>query len=319
MSWNFNNLQGHLPGEVWESFVNHNAAAGVMIGFLFISLSYPVAHKVYMAKSEKYREKLKREQQLVVIQHTIEAVVLSLLFPPFTYLIFSANFEEQDLESFKLKTTTITTFGTIIALMYLLEVASRFANLRPLIAAHHLCAYFDLLLTLCFFTTANVRAVSLLGYFITYEALTFVGLIMYRLAPTHKLTRPTILAGMIVFGASRPFQFAWIVGIMVVNWEDLIIWQALLQLIFTLFFTTLQMYSLVIHFKLYKRCGELQKEAVGDQAYSKGKPKHNDMNTEQDLEGQHAVVNELPDETLKMSCLDDNDEDDLVVPEEHTC
>jgi predicted membrane protein len=72
------------------------------------------------------------------------------------------------------------------------------------------------------------------------------------------------LAGIIVFGISRPFQFVWIIGSLAFNWEELILWQALLQITFTVFFTTLQMYSLTIHLKLYKRCGEMQK-ASGNQ------------------------------------------------------
>lgn len=328
-SWNINNIEGHLPTEVWELFVNHNVAAGMLVGVLFLSLGYyPMAHKMYMAKSEKYREQLTRDQQLVVIQHTIEAVFLSLLFLPFTYVILSANFEEQDFESFKAKLTAITTFMATIILMYLIELASRFANLRGLIAAHHLCAYFDGALTAFFLSTANVKAASLLVYFITYEALTFFGLIMYRLAPTHKLTQPTILAGMIVFGTSRPIQFVWIIGSLVVTWKDVVIWQAVLQAIFTVLFTTLQIYSLTIHYKLYKRCGEMQKDSRNQ--YGKGsevlrfdeesivdvfelseafKSNHNDINEKEDIEaaGQQYdgdAVDELG-ETMKTNHTDE--------------
>lgn len=206
-TWSINNLDGHLPNQVWESFVNHHVAAGILLGILIISLSYPLIHQFYLKKSEHYREKLNREQQLVVLQHTVEALFLSVIFAPFTYVIFSANFEEQEFEPFRKKLTAITTFMATIIIMYLIELASRFSNLRPVVAAHHLCATMNGILTAFFLTTANVRAASLLVYFITFEAVTFYGLVMYRLVPSHKMTKPIILAGMLIFGLSRPIQF----------------------------------------------------------------------------------------------------------------
>lgn len=64
------------------------------------------------------------------------------------------------------------------------------------------------------------------------------------------------------------FQFAWIIGILATKWKDVVLWQGLLQDIFTVFFTILQTYSLIIHFKLFKRCGEMQKASQNQ--YSKG-------------------------------------------------
>ena len=53
------------------------------------------------------------------------------------------------------------TFMSIIMIMYLMEIASRFANLRPLVVAYHLCAYLNGVVTHFFFTTANVKAAPL--------------------------------------------------------------------------------------------------------------------------------------------------------------
>ena len=226
-NWSIHNLDGHLPSQVWETVMNHNVVSFSVLGILLVSFGYPLIHQIYLKYCQHYRNNLNRDQQLVVVQHTIEAVTLSILFAPFTYVILSANFEEQDFETFKTKLVAISAFMVVINGMYLIEIASRFASLRPLVAAHHLCATGASLLTIFFLTTATVRASTLLVYYITFEAITFVGLIMYRLAPTHSLTRPIIVAGMLIFGLSRPLQFVWIIGGLWVNWDDLVVWQKL--------------------------------------------------------------------------------------------
>jgi hypothetical protein len=93
-----------------------------------------------------------------------------------------------------------------------------------------------------------------LVYFITYEAVTFVGLIMYRLCPANRATRPIIVAGMLIFGLSRPVQIVWILTSLAVSWEHLVVWHAECQIILAFVFTALQLYSLNIHYSLYKKC-----------------------------------------------------------------
>ena len=252
--WSIHNIDTFLEEEDWQSFVNHHTAAGMMLGVFFITCSYPIIHKIYLAKSARYREELSSEQQLVVVQHTIQATFLSLIFGPLTYLILSLFFEEQDSqEQLSNKVAAIATFMFVVIMMYMVEIASRFSNLRPLVLAHHLCAYLDSIYPAFFLTTANVKASSLLVYFICYEALTFVGLVLYRLAPTSRWTRPTILAGMIVFGMSRPVQFAWIFGTLIASWDDISSGHAIFQMVLTTLFTVLQIYSLTIHWSLYKK------------------------------------------------------------------
>jgi hypothetical protein len=77
---------------------------------------------------------------------------------------------------------------------------------------------------------------------------------MYRLCPTHRLTKPTILAGVIVFGSTRSIQFIWIMAGLVTSWEHLVHWQAVFQIILTVVFTSLQLYTLTIHYMMYKKC-----------------------------------------------------------------
>lgn len=262
-TWSIRNIDNHLEGQVWESFATHNLGAGMLLGTMIISLSYMILHKIYIVKSPHYREQLGRGQQLVVLQHSVEAVFLGLIYVPYTYLTLSVFFQEQPLEVLGNKVTALGTFMTTIAIMYLIELASRFANPRPLVVAHHLCAVLQALLTAFLPTTAILKSAAVLNYFVTYEAITFVGLIMYRLAPTHKLTRPTILVGMIVFDMSRPVQFVWIIETLWLSWDNLVLWQAVLQIAMTVIFTLLQLYSINIHWKLYQKCGANKKGADG--------------------------------------------------------
>lgn len=252
--WSITNGDGHLPRLVWESFVDHYVAAGMMLGVAAVSLSYPVFHRIYLAKSSTYREALSQEQQLVVVQHSIEAFFLTLMFAPYTYIISSVFFESQPLEELSNKFTVVASSGFTIIILYMIEIASRFRNLRPLVVAHHLCAYLNAIFPVFFLSTANAKAAAVFTYFITYEAVVFVGLVLYRLAPTHRATRPTILAGMLIFGLSRPMQFILMIGSFIATWKDLVLWHAVFQILLTIAFTTLQFYSLTIHYALYKKC-----------------------------------------------------------------
>ena len=225
------------------------------------------------ANSQVYRDDLTKDQQLVVVHHSIEAIFLSLTFVPLTYLILSLNFEEQSLEALSNKVTALGVLMFGIIIMYMIELASRFQNQRPLVVAHHLCAYLNSIFPAFALSTANLKASSLLVYFITYEAVTFVGLIMYRLCPTNRATRPTIMAGMVIFGLSRPVQIVWILTSLVVSWEHLIVWHAVSQIILSVVFTVLQLYSLNIHYSLYKKCSSIRLQEVDKDAWVGGSVK----------------------------------------------
>jgi len=264
MSWSISTLDSNLSQATWESFVNHYVAAWMMVGTLVICLSYALIHNIYQRYNETYRKILDEAQQLVVVQHTIEAMVLTLLFAPASYLVLSINFEEQSLEEFGNKVTALGSVMFVIVIMYLVELASRFQNLRTLVVVHHLCAFFDSIFPAFFLTTANLKASSLLVYFITFEAITFIGLIMYRLCPTNPWTRPTIMTGMIIFGASRPLQLLWIMASLAAAWDDLVTWHAVAQILLSIFFTGVQLFSLKIHYTLYRKCGNVEEEEEND-------------------------------------------------------
>jgi hypothetical protein len=186
---------------------------------------------------------------------SIEAMFLSLALVPLTYLVLSLNFEEQSIEALSNKVIALGVLMFGITIMHMMELVSRFQDQRPLVVAHRLCAYLDSIFPAFALSTANLKASSLLVYFITYEAVTFVGLIMYRLCPANRATRLTIMAGMVIFGLSRPVQIVWILTSLAVSWEPLVVWHDVSQIILSVVFTVLQLYSLNIHYSLNNKCG----------------------------------------------------------------
>jgi hypothetical protein len=131
---------------------------------------------------------------------------------------------------------------------------------RGLLLFHHCAAYVNGLLLVIFPMTAFVKGATVLVYCITFEAFLFVGLVCYRLYPLETWTPKLLKAGMVIFGLSRPAQFAWIVAGIAVTWNDLILWQAVIQLVFASGFTALQFYTLSIHYSLLKQLQALVKK-----------------------------------------------------------
>ena len=260
-TWGLENISIHLSTEIWQSLVTYNAPGWLLLCILSISLSYPAVHKGLMQCSQIYAKELDAGQRTIVLQHAIEAMTLSLLFIPYTYTVVSIFFEDQPIEVLAQKFVALGTFMAIVMTMYMFELASRYSNLRPLVFAHHICAYLDGILTAFFLGTANIKAAFLLVYFITYEAIMFVGLVLYRLAPTHRCTCPTILVGMLVFGLSRPVQLVWVVGsLAATGFDNLATWQVALQISLTVCFTALQLYSLTIHYSIYQKAYRKRKQ-----------------------------------------------------------
>ena len=77
---------------------------------------------------------------------------------------------------------------------------------------------------------------------------------------------PTIIQlGMWVFGLSRPLQLAWIIAIVVEHWSHSEAWQCIVQICFGVFFSCLQLYTLVIHRALLRKCLLAQREPAKDE------------------------------------------------------
>ena len=147
------------------------------------------------------------------------------------------NFQVQDnLEDLIADLCTVSTLMISIMFIYMIELASRYLDPRPLIIFHHLVTIGDGLLIFLFPTSVMMKTGVILVYFICFEFLTFAGLVMYRLFPLSRATPKVIIAGMVCFGITRPVQLLWIIGVVFWSWNDenTVKWQALLQTIVTI-------------------------------------------------------------------------------------
>jgi hypothetical protein len=251
--WSIANISKTLPDEVWETLFSSNKLLfSVYAGWMFIPIAYIATHHLLIKCVQPYKD-LEPDAQTVVIHHATEAIILSLFFFPMTYLLLSVLFEEQSFDDLEPKFIQLTTMVEIIMALYLMELASRYRNPRPMLVIHHFVALLNGLFLLGFKTNANVKTCLILVYFITFEAITFMSLLMYRLFPLHKATPKLILTGLIVMAISRPFQLLLIFGFIFSAWNDLVKWHAITQIAITVFLTGIQIWSLKIHYKLWKR------------------------------------------------------------------
>jgi hypothetical protein len=247
-----------LPDEVFEGL--YTELTFVQNAFLFtilFSLAYIFAHKLLQRYSKKYNEIECSSKRIVVLHHVIEALVLFVALPPFTYHMIVANFQvHQEKDAVLSSIRVILRLCYIFMVMYTMELASRYEDPRALVVFHHLLASFDGYLLGVFPTNTMFKTGSILVYFICFEHLLFVGLLMYRILPNHKATPNTILAGMFLFGISRPFQLLWVGAVIFGSWNDesVVRWQAMLQIVVTLILTLVQVWTLKIHYGIWKRC-----------------------------------------------------------------
>jgi len=258
-------LYGTIPSEVLLQAFDVTMMRNVLLSMLIITLSYPLVHKAltfYFKTS--YRDVItSAPKQLVVLHHSVEALFLAIILPVFSYKVVPLNFQVQDnLEDFIADLRTVATLMLSIMFIYMIELASRYLDPRPLIIFHHLVSIGDAILVLFFPTSVMMKTGVILVYFICFEFLTFAGLVMYRLFPLNRATPNIIIAGMVCFGITRPVQLLWIFGAVFWSWNDenTVKWQAIVQIIATLTVTSVQIYSLKIHYSVWKRCIKKQKE-----------------------------------------------------------
>jgi hypothetical protein len=250
-------LYDTLPRSFYESVcADRRLFITVLAIPLTLALIYPLMNRILLKHFQKYLEIEPAAKKVVVLHHAVEAVVLSLAFPIFTYYIIRVNFRvHEDLAELKSELVILGSLCILFIVMYSMELASRFDSPRPVVVFHHVLAYLDGFLIVVFPTTVMFKTGIILVYFISFEALTFVGLFMYRVFPKSKLTQHVILAGMVSFGASRPIQVLWICGAIFGSWNDenMIKWQAVMQLLVTCILTVLQLWTLKIHYGLWLR------------------------------------------------------------------
>ena len=264
--WSIDQLiYGTIPPEVLLQVFDVTLIRNVYLSMLIITLSYPLVHKAltfYFKTS--YKDMItSAPKQLVVLHHSVEALLLAIMLPIFSYKVVPLNFQVQDnLEDFIADLRTVGTLMISIMFIYMTELASRYLDPRPLIIFHHLVTIGDGLLIFFFPTSMMVKTGVILVYFICFEFLTFAGLVMYRLFPLNKATPKVIIAGMVCFGITRPVQLLWIFGAVLWSWNDenTVQWQAVVQIIATFTITSVQIYSLKIHYSVWKRCIKKQED-----------------------------------------------------------
>ena len=225
------------------------------LSVLLLAISYPILHKLLLKLFKKYGSIKPACKQVIILHHAMEVLVLSILAPFFTYFMLRSNFQIHDVDVIISDCRMVFHFAILIMFMYMMELAARFENPRPLILFHHILACADGVMTAWLPTSMMLKTASVLMYFVTFESLTFVGLFMYRICPENKYTRKVILIGMILFGISRPFQVLWVGAIAYGSWneEHEENWQVVFQCVITLILTIIQVYSLKIHLSIWKR------------------------------------------------------------------
>lgn len=235
----------------------------LLVAFLY-PLIYPITHRILLKVSETYKS-FGSSKQVVVIHHTIEMVLLTCLLPSFTYFIFRLHFKvygQDEYETFIGDMRNMFIHMYFLLFIYFHEISTRYENPNPLITIHHLLATGNATLTIFLSSNVMVKTASVFAYFICFENISFAGLVLYRLCPSHPITPKVIMAGIIFFGTTRPFQLLWVIGALFWSWNDEnnVKWEAVFQFIFVIILTVLQFYSVKIHISLHAKCIEIMKK-----------------------------------------------------------
>ena len=259
-SWSLDPLlHDTLPTKLIESSILTGDLRTVQLIYLSVivlAIAYPIIHKVLLRFSQQYSDMDRAGKQIATLHHAVEALILSIVTPFFSYCVIRVNFQvHDDINVLLSDIRYMMNLMLCIMTMYAMELASRFQNPRPLVSFHHIFAYFDGFMALLFPTSVMLKTSSVLVYFICFEALTFVGLLMYRIFPDSKYTPKVILAGMVCFGITRPLQVLWVGAAAFGSWSDenTVKWQAIFQIVVATILTALQVMTLKIHYGVWKR------------------------------------------------------------------
>merc|ERR1712048_327734 len=101
------------------------------------------------------------------------------------------------------------------------------------------------------------KSAIILTYNICFEAFIFVGFFLYRIIPERLIASDAMMAGMVIFGVSRPLQVLMVCAAVFGSWGDdgvIIKWQAILQFVVMMILTILRVYTIKIQFGVWKRC-----------------------------------------------------------------
>ncbi len=259
MAWTREQLFADISKEQIEFIVNIAFVRNLLLGLLALSLSYPIVHNILNRYSTGYQE-LNHAVQNTLLQHAVEALFFTLIYPGFTYLLLSFSFEEPFDENGVITAGAVDRYGVLFVLcvligaMYMVEIVLRYRKMNPLVLFHHMCTISMFIICTIFPTAAVYKVSILLVYFASYEILTFYGLVMKVLFPLHSATPRMMVAGMILFGITRPVQLAWILVVLIGSWKEHVKWQAIFLIIASLTIGAIQCAALRIHYGMWKRC-----------------------------------------------------------------
>mmetsp|Transcript_19587 Transcript_19587/g.42542 ORF Transcript_19587/g.42542 Transcript_19587/m.42542 type:complete len:388 (+) Transcript_19587:177-1340(+) len=264
-TWSLDPLvQKNLPKEVIVSVLEDiDFFRIVFVIFIILSLVYPIAHRILKRFVKNYDAIDSSAKRMVVLHHAVEAVILTVATPLFTYYMVKASLTIHDndedpisiLADIKLDVRNIFLLCMLFITLYMYELSSRYESPRVVLIIHHLMAILDGFLVITFPTSIMLKTCSVLVYSICFEAATFAGLFMYRMYPLNKWTPRMIMSGIVIFGVTRPIQLLWVGAAAFGSWGDSyhVKWQAILQFTLTCFFTIIQVWSLTINFGIWGR------------------------------------------------------------------
>lgn len=251
-----NTAWGHVVGDI-------ELVRVLLINVLLLALGYPFLHRVLLKLFKSYGDIKPSSKQVIVLHHAMESILLTILLPIFSHYFFRVFFQVHEIGPMISNVRACTRFGFLILIMYLFEVSSRYESPRPLVLFHHVLAYVDGNLAAWITSSIMVKTALILVFFICFEAFTFAGLFMYRICPENKYTSKMIIFGMIVFGLTRPLQILLVGAVAYGSWNDESQekWQIIFQCVVTMILSTLQLYTLKIHYAVWKRATIIPGEA----------------------------------------------------------
>lgn len=233
-----------------EKAVNLRLIGYVLGAALLMCGLYKLIIKSFTRYSVTYG-RLEHGKQKTLVQHVFNAVVLLLCLPPLTYINVSLQFQANKSEEETLMAIRWNIILMIVVMLtFIFDFIYRDFRMRWFLAMHHILALSNGMFTAFFMSHSNFKASSLLVYFATYEGLSYFALVMYRIYNDKAFAGSSLIAGVAIVGITRIIQVTWIIGSLATVWNNLILWHAIVQCIFTASFTIIQLYSLKIHYKL---------------------------------------------------------------------
>ena len=97
-TWSINPLlRTTLPKEALVKIIEDKTFLSyAYVVFIVISVSYPIVHQLLKKRFQNYKQLGSLSKQIVVLHHAVEAIVLTMIAPFFTYFMIKINFVEKE-------------------------------------------------------------------------------------------------------------------------------------------------------------------------------------------------------------------------------